>query len=1131
MNPQELFIDVSSGRFLDGESTIAVAKPNFFGDEKRSVKLAVLKVKNNRVSAVTPSENSRYKMRLGTTALKLSDATDTPTAPAVLYTAQATIVTAPASQATGLGVLLNYTPVTAQFDAIVSTQSAVTAIFESKINRVSPITAAITVGISATTQQVQAFSGKITTSDTPLSRIMLAGAIRPPGWLRTLELIASLNSTNSAIFNTTVTNGTVTCIGISVAGNGYPNGTYAISFSGASTAGTITASANAVASGGKVISVSLTDGGSGYSGAPSATLFTPEKQISKIDADTSKVYNAVRQGPINGKPAFRWAEGSSAVSVPKIPLNFSAPDATSTTIPTSVPSAFLVFDKEDTWYVDIISNGYGYVNVPSVTHDTAIVGAPAIVFSDDNGVKSTIDRTRTMTLENGGAALSYYNSFGGADYSIFDFLFNLSTAQGNLAFISFPYKFGSGEPFGPFSELNPLDAESSGAKKNNITSRGGTFLQGQTEALLNQELFGLANSNVFIVGAQSISQGSDRRHPIWSLEIPSIKQERFKILQRTIRATGPGTILDYRYDLPPIDTELNKGGIFNAQLKYIDAGTLHARDLKTFLPIKNADVGASILETPVAVNASIPTALFPFYNTIYSIPPTVATRQGISFTDYYLDFGGFGLGGNGIVNFTGVTQTTGGIVVTASLANTPIPYLDGTYSCEVQSPSVGTRASIDFVVLGGRGRVVINDGGAGYTSKPIVTAPIPNGINGTISSLKLTNSPVGYKFNVPYKLSIAPSGVTGGNVEATFTIVTARLTEDTALTTNPISGISYYARNLQGGLPSGAQIIQQVLVSDNTSRGLGRKVYTQTGAIINRSSNGFGYVTAPAVTAPAPDSDDIGKIIGLILKNSPKGYIPNKEYNLEIEASPNIAGSCVASFSVSEAGILNTSIQAQGFGYTSKPVVTAPSPDQKQGIVTNAKKTFSGAGYAPGTYKCDVAEAPSGGETAQVSFIVSESGASQFSIDSAGYGYTTAPIVTAPLQPGNIVKSITITCQGSYYDSSTATFSIIDSSGFGAVAGTPLLFSGKINNIQILNSGYGYSSVPIIEFGAPTEPIITDIEASRVQGDFNITTASANAILTTANQRDILLEVYETDGTNEQVVAQGTVNLAKRVLE
>ena len=1128
MNPQELFIDVSSGRFLDGESTIAVAKPSFFGDEKRSVKLAVLKVKNNRVSAVTPSENARYKMRLGTTALKLSDATDTPTAPVSLFTAQATIVTAPASQATGLGVLLNYTPVTAQFDAIVSTQSAVTAVFEAKINRVSPVTAAITVGISTTTQQVQAFSGKITTSDTPLSRIMPAGAIRPPGWFRTLELIASLNSTNSAIFNTTVTNGTVTCIGISVAGNGYPNGTYAISFSGASTAGTITASANAVASGGKVISVSLTDGGSGYSGAPSASLFTPEKQISKIDADISKARSALRQGPINGKPSFRWAEGSSAVSVPKVPLNFSAPDATSTTIPTSVPSAFLVFDKEDTWYVDIISSGYGYVNVPSVTHDTAIVGAPAIVFSDDDGVSYAIDRTRTMTLENGGAALSYYNSLSGDLNPTFDSLFNLSVGGGFLALIQLPYKFNSGEPFDEFSVFTSIDNNLALKKTAGLTSGGTAFLRVTDTAIGNQGLFDLANSSVFIVGARSIRQGSSGRHPLWILEIPSIKQEKFKIRQLVRR---PGTaIFDYSRDLPPIDTEINKGGIFSAQLKYIDAGTLHAKDLTTFLPIKNADIGASILETPVAVTATLATAFFSFYNTIYSTPPTVATRQGISFTDYYLDFGGFGLGGDGIVNFTGVTQTTGGIVVTASLTNTPVPYLDGTYSCEVQSPSVGTKASIDFVVLGGRGRVVINDGGAGYTSKPIVTAPIPNGINGALSSLNLTNSPVGYKFNVPYKLSIAPSGVTGGNVEATFTIVTARLSE-TISVRRSTSGIEAFSRTLEGGLPAGTQIIDQVLVSDATNGGVGQRTYAQTGININRSSNGFGYVTAPTVTAPAPDSDNIGKIIGLILKNSPKGYIPNKQYSLEIQASPNIAGSCVASFSVSEAGILSTSIQAQGFGYTSKPVVTAPGPDQKQGIVTNAKKTFSGAGYAPGTYKCDVAEAPLSGETAQVSFIVSESGASQFSIDSAGYGYTTAPVVTAPLQPGNIVQSITITCQGSFYAPSTATFSIIDSSGFGALAGTPLLLSGKINNIQIINGGYGYSDVPVAQFGAPTEPVLTDIEASRVQGDFNITTASANAILTTANQRDILLEVYETDGTNEQVVVQGTVNLAKRVLE
>lgn len=64
-------------------------------------------------------------------------------------------------------------------------------------------------------------------------------------------------------------------------------------------------------------------------------------------------------------------------------------------------------------------------------------------------------------------------------------------------------------------------------------------------------------------------------------------------------------------------------------------------------------------------------------------------------------------------------------------------------------------------------------------------------------------------------------------------------------------------------------------------------------------------------------------------------------------------------------------------------------------------------------------------------------------------------------------------------------------------------------------------------------PIPQTVQLQRNQLDltFNITTASANAILSTATQKDILLEVFETDGTNEQVVAQATVSLAKRVLE
>jgi len=1140
VNPQELFIDVSSGRFLDGQTPIATAKPNFFSDENRSVNLTVLRVKNNIVRPVTPAQNSRYKMRIGTAALKLADATDTPTASPILFTAQAAATTAPASQATGLGVVFNYTAVTAQFEPIVSTQSAVTALFDAKLYRVTPVTAAITVGITTTTQHVQEFLGTFTTSQNLLTRISNDGFFRMPGAFRTLSLSATLNSPAPAIFSTTAVDGVVTTVGISVRGFGYPNGSYAISFSGASTAGTITASATAVASGGSILSVTLNDGGSGYSGAPSATLFTPEKQVSSFTLGDG----VPRAGTLNGNVAFRWAEGTSSVSIPAVPLRFSAPDATSTTIPLTTPSAFVVWEREDIWSIRLVSGGYGYVNTPTVTHDTATVGSPVIEFDDSNGVTTNINRSGTMLIEHGGAAISYY----GVRYIDFDNLFN-TRGFALIGTIEFPGIFQNVEPFQLRQGLFDRSLQQSFPQRLIGTSFVELFILRASNAEfgtalrlppvgtrdsdfdLNAKLAEISESTSYIVGT-----GVNGRCPLFAIETPRLKEQKFKIDVTPLGSTEAKII---------VDTAYNKGGIFNAKIKYLDGGSIHVKNLGGFRTIKNLNTGTSLLETPVVVSATVPTTNFLFQgsgiatnfcDTIFSQFPTVATRQGVSFTDYYLASGGFGFFGNGYVKFTGVTQTTGGIVVTASLTNTPIPYLDGVYECDVQSPTVGTKARIDFIVQGGRGRVVVLDGGAGYTSKPVVTAPNPNGLNGFITSLSLKNKPVGYQFDVPYKLTIGASPVTGGNCEAIFTVVSAVYDETIGLLSSPFTGVKFSEKNIR--YISGRQLslgegvtIDTILISDNRNKGIGTARYKSISAIINRTANGFGYLGAPTVTAPAPDSEDIGNLVGLILKNSPQGYIPNKQYELEIENSPNIGGSAVASFTISEAGILSASISDAGFGYTSKPVVTAPGPDQRKGIITSAKKTFSGAGYGPGVYKCDVAEAPSGGETAAISLEVTEDGASRFFVESAGFGYVTAPVVTAPLQPGNIIRGITITCQGSFYAPNTATFSIIDSSGFGAVAGTPLLFSGKINNIQILNNGYGYSDTPIIEFGAPTEPVITDIQASQVQGDFNITTASANAILTTANQRDVLLEVYETDGTNEQVVVQGTVNLAKRVLE
>ena len=108
---------------------------------------------------------------------------------------------------------------------------------------------------------------------------------------------------------------------------------------------------------------------------------------------------------------------------------------------------------------------------------------------------------------------------------------------------------------------------------------------------------------------------------------------------------------------------------------------------------------------------------------------------------------------------------------------------------------------------------------------------------------------------------------------------------------------------------------------------------------------------------------------------------------------------------------------------------------------------------------------------------------------------------------------------------------IDDLSGGGEILGSPIINSGKILGINVRNGGYNFSNNPKITFSSPTAPAVATIPEYVIQGDLNITVASANAILSTASQRDILMEVYETDGTNEQVVAQATVSLAKRVLE
>ena len=1289
MNAQELFLDVSSGRFLDGESNIPTGKPAFFSDEQRSIKLNVLKVKQNKISAVTPAPNSRFKMRLGTQALKLADATDTPTAPAVLFTAQATATTAPSSRAVASGVPLIYSPVTAQLEAIVSTQSvttalfstqfgtqrAVTATFDSRINLVTQVTALATASvITVVTQFVPTTAVSITTAQFVYISTITApvrlqqnpnifSALDRPGVSANgrislndfsnypfvhgdpLYLTAVLNSPQAPSLQATISNGSVTTISILARGFGYLNGVYSLAITGGgATAGTVTATANAVALGGIITQINITGSGSGYGSAPNVSLFTPDKTVVDVNA------NQITQR-VNGRNVFSWCLGRNIGD--SAPIRFASPDTTSTVTFTSVPSAFLRFAGGNSWEIDFVSGGYGYTQTPSVTHDSAVVSTVKMISTRDNargGFSTTIVTGGTAFIENGGLPIlpkSLYNvaeSFFGAGGRA------IGTAVPTAVLVGLPLA-------------------------------GGNFTGFPSQSLFS------GRDHLAVVA------GSTSRCATIRASVP-LTTTSYSIFTNTISNQGLATLQNARF-------EAEGGGFFETVFEVLDFG----KDYQFFnkLPAKPVFGLASdqvLLESPVAATVTIP--LTPnklgtgFIPSIISVSPAVATRPGDAGVEHFVVDGGFGFTSEVLslatsaVTRTVVTSTvtTGGFITTlsagfvntAKLISSPKGYLIGTYDCEVQPPTTGNTALIQLRVTATTSSLVILDGGSGYTSAPVVTAPFPNQSSGNVTIINSTNSPSGYTAGLTYNLLLTPSPKAGGTAVARFSIQESLVTFASAVGTTSdetavlFNGVSTDALGQLGARrveeppipafakltvrtplevvarsPDGRQTISQFkqsyVLTELISQGFGYttppavispaptqtisvqgvrlankpvgyvygKTYEATATtspepektarlqfVFNKANlteifrpnrpveriepqiqgqpidplvniefnsrivadtylpdlvrrgaalaegvrqteleyitfllfnQGGGYITVPLITAPAPDSDQFGQIVGIKMLNSPFGYRPDNVYELQIDNSPVSGGNATAQLAVSSLGVVSANVIEPGFGYSTKPTITAPAPDLPQGAIRSITIVTRGRGFAPGTYGANITDAPSGGQTAVAEFIVNDNSLGAFSIINGGFGYVTAPVISVATPAGNIIQSITITCQGSFYEPQTAIVEARDSSGSSARLGNPLILSGKINNIQVLNSGYGYSDAPIISFGAPTEPVLPDLAGSQIRGDLNITVASANAILSTATQRDILMEVYETDGTNEQVVAQATVSLAKRVLE
>jgi hypothetical protein len=1185
VNAQELFLDVSSGRFLDGATAIPTTKPIIYSDEQKRIRLNTFKVKGTTLTSVTPSNDSRLKVRFGTSALKLADGTDVTTAPDNLITAIATVATAASSQAIGLSKISTYTPVTATLVAGVVTYPIVTAGFSASIDYRTPVTAIVSVGIGTIT--LPGFSIELAPSLSGITDV-----IKPSIFGRVLSFTSTLNTPDTATFAAVISGGSVTTIGITSRGGGYQDGSYGLSFvapnptaatftatisggvvvavsivTGGSgygagpfdlafgaTTGTIAAAtasslngsinqititdggsdyttapqvtlatapavvaiATAVASQDKIQSITINNAGSGYAATPAVTLFMPAKRVIAVEP-TNKISNVV-SGSI-----FSWVNGLASSAT--VGLLFSSPDNLSTPIPSSVPSAFIYFQSGNTWKLQLISSGYGYTTAPTVIHNDALVLDNTLDYEVVRGEKqigsgSFQDRNPSFfnsTVKGiakkpqGGSAVLISSGGIAPDYRVAEELFGVGSIFGFNA--AGDYRVAQQYVPDRFLSFRSISSNEATARGLGLGAGQVQFLpqpqQGAVFTIVNtateydaslkskfapNELFPKPTSRNIIVKTfdPQHSKYSDRQFLAVLVPQTTEKPTRYAVCRITIPpATKSYFFLQNGNAIPKKGAAsswesawetYDGGGVLEPKISWLDYGAGYTVGMTAggfrLVEISSLPNEYSILDSSGerTITAITSFDLGGFAQNLFSRPASVATRPGQRGVQYFVSDGGFGYFGKTVLSISQASISGG--IVTASIANTPINYTDGIYSCSVASaPGLGTTAQISIAVSNGIHNAVVLNSGFGYTTAPTITAPAPNFQSGQVVALSVATQPFGYTRNINHPLSFSASSVCGGDAQATF------------------------------------------LIDDSGN------VRTQI------QNQGFGYSSIPSVAAKDPDLRSLNGYVGSIqLSNSPEGYVVGREYALTIQQSPTANGTARGVLVKADSSRYDITIVCRGFGYTSAPLITAPAPDKNNGVVNNVSVTTYGKGYSSGTYQCLVTTAPAGGETAEVSFVVNDYKNASFVVNNAGYGYVVAPSISVPTPSGRILSSISITCAGSFYTPSTATFSLVDDTGDGATFKT-IVSSGRVIGVQVANPGYGFSDKPIILFSSPVVTPPSDVLQNQVDFDLNITVASANAILSTATQRDILMEVYETDGTNEQVISQATVSLAKRVLE
>lgn len=1264
MNAQELFLDVSSGRFLDGESTIPTSKPTFYSDEVRTTKINLRKVYNNKLSTVTGSLGSSLRVRLGNSTAKLADGTIPGASTLPLIRANATIVTLGSSQATATASVVTFSVVTATITAGISSISVVSktpefatfltsattrqAEFSANIQIVTPITATaktlvnlpalVTPTITASIASAVVPTAFFNIPNTLTTDILSTGIDLEISLVNTVQFSAVMNTPIAAIFTSTMTSGSVTTLSISGIGNGYPSGTYPLTFVGASTT---SASGSAVAQGGRIVSVSLSDGGSGYSSNPSVTLFTPDKAVFSILPS-----NYI--GKIDGKDSFTWIAPTTTTA--RADLLFTDPTSSSIVTGLSVPSAFISFyapsiSGNPTWQITIVCGGYGYTTTPKISRESVLFNVETF--------------SRSVNVASAGIVDLYQSSAGRFDANPNGVA--LQTISLNESVLT---KSISLENEGIYFKINRETKVSKNVKAvpplirfTSVTQPVLVYGNSSAQQIApNHSLY--AGRNNIYVAVFPRNGRIPSRCAIIKISTRAI-DESYKVISANITTEGGGvaygTTSEKSVQLRPLTvkganlietlprdvflasfTGLKDqfslgshqsfgGGIYEPKIEIVDFGSGYTQsDISSGLSL--VEIGSALPNYSFLSDSrdrTISVSTNNFFPTLVSKQFEVSTRPSSGAIQYYIGDGGFGYRGTSNVQ---VGQTSGVTsVVSVSLLTQPKGYSPGEYILTTQEPPSGTTAIVIMNIPNSNGNpfVYVKNAGSGYTSIPTITAPAPNILSGNVKSAFVTNSPVAYSLDNKHYFSVESSPSPGGSaviylqnsqayIESegfgytTAPVVTAPAPDISITCSGYISSIRVATRGLgygsevfpldiapspvSGGTAQAAfyfqgdnclidlynpgfgyttspvitapapnpsascfGVVNVYIKSPGSGYFDGTPYYLQftsppTGGVapiasflsfagsvnyVVLDSGGYGYVTAPAVRAPLPDfkqaAEDKGFISNVGLTNNPVGY-QNGTYDLTVVSSPVTGGDAIVSFVVAD-GSYGFSIQNKGFGYVTAPFITAPAPNALQGNIASISVATIGRGYAPGSYDCVVESAPTGGQTAQVRFDSFSRDSGEFIILNQGHGYTSTVNISVPTPQGSIISSITIVCGGSFYSKDTAKYLISDTSGTAYLLGEIVLSAGAVQSIQVIDGGRGFGNSPKINFFTPTRPVLASYPADVIAAEFNITTASANAILSTATQKDILMEVYETDGTNEQVIAQATVSLAKRVLE